>query len=440
MVVEVDSDEPGVRERVCEYPQGPFITAICVNVGFLIVCSAFAFKNRTLPNNFNESKFAAFFVYSTCVMWLAFVPAYFLTRNGYKILFLCIMLIGNAVVCICGLYVPKVYAVYFVENDHLHIIGIKKLFRSASQRLTSRPSQFLNEDGDFNDSLEQGTNTTQKSGERERKIGVVSTHKPSTVSSLKVGGKSNKIAPAVAKKVVINDKNNKDSSDNKTANTEGIDNNKTNSETDSEKTTVKEKVNPESGKGKKKVVNPEGEPQSKVTPPAKASISGGSKVTESSLQKDVKTTKDAKQEDVSARPATSQGEKNKVQSPRAVTGQGRPICDQKVQPSGLAKLPGQAKPPGQAKTLGQSKSQRQSNPLVKGASSANLSKKEKPEPDVVSKVKGETVRGRSVTSPVDNTAGGGQGQKSKKVSTTAVDRRMSVQAGRSPRPSTTVRK
>lgn len=46
---------------------------------FLLIgfCTLYALKTRNVPENFNEAKFIGFAMYTTCVIWIAFVPIYF---------------------------------------------------------------------------------------------------------------------------------------------------------------------------------------------------------------------------------------------------------------------------------------------------------------------------------------------------------------------------
>jgi len=46
---------------------------------FLLIalCTLYAIKTRNVPENFNEAKFIGFAMYTTCVIWIAFVPIYF---------------------------------------------------------------------------------------------------------------------------------------------------------------------------------------------------------------------------------------------------------------------------------------------------------------------------------------------------------------------------
>lgn len=47
---------------------------IFVLIGF---CTLYAWKTRSVPENFNEAKFIGFGIYTTCVIWVAFLPIYF---------------------------------------------------------------------------------------------------------------------------------------------------------------------------------------------------------------------------------------------------------------------------------------------------------------------------------------------------------------------------
>lgn len=49
------------------------------------MCTLYAFKTRKIPANFNEAKYIGFTMYSTCIVWLAFVPIYFSTYNDYTV-------------------------------------------------------------------------------------------------------------------------------------------------------------------------------------------------------------------------------------------------------------------------------------------------------------------------------------------------------------------
>ena len=45
----------------------------------VIICTVYAVLTRKIPEAFNESKFIGFSMYTTCIIWLAFIPIYFTT-------------------------------------------------------------------------------------------------------------------------------------------------------------------------------------------------------------------------------------------------------------------------------------------------------------------------------------------------------------------------
>ena len=51
----------------------------------VIVCTIYAVLTRKIPEAFNESKFIGFSMYTTCVIWLAFVPIYISTSGHMRI-------------------------------------------------------------------------------------------------------------------------------------------------------------------------------------------------------------------------------------------------------------------------------------------------------------------------------------------------------------------
>jgi hypothetical protein len=54
---------------------------------FLLIalCTLYAIKTRNVPANFNEAKFIGFAMYTTCVIWIAFVPIYFGSDSKVRI-------------------------------------------------------------------------------------------------------------------------------------------------------------------------------------------------------------------------------------------------------------------------------------------------------------------------------------------------------------------
>ncbi|XP_023932767.1 metabotropic glutamate receptor 5 [Lingula anatina] len=107
-------------ELYCNIPIEGLIAFLTYNLCLIVVCSVHAFKTRKLPDNFNESRFISMTVYTTLVIWLAFIPTYFTTGKAYyKVILLACALIINDTVALSFLFLPKVYAVLYVDQDTL---------------------------------------------------------------------------------------------------------------------------------------------------------------------------------------------------------------------------------------------------------------------------------------------------------------------------------
>ena len=109
---------PNVVQRICIFPAVPFVLALVYNALLVMTCAFYAFKTRKLPDNYNESKFIAFCVYSTLFLWLAFVPVYFVIPAGYyRVAVLMIAISSNATVILICMYLPKLFAIYFGSSE-----------------------------------------------------------------------------------------------------------------------------------------------------------------------------------------------------------------------------------------------------------------------------------------------------------------------------------
>lgn len=69
----------------CKIQDMSFLFSQLYNMLLITICTIYAVKTRKIPENFNESKFIGFTMYTTCIIWLAFVPIYFGTGNSYEV-------------------------------------------------------------------------------------------------------------------------------------------------------------------------------------------------------------------------------------------------------------------------------------------------------------------------------------------------------------------
>lgn len=104
--------EPHV-ELVCVLPLECLFVSLGYNLLLICLCCFYAFRSRRLPDNFNESRYICLCVYTTLVIWLAFLPTYFTaTRALYRTLLLSCGLLVNATALLTCLFTPKLYAIY----------------------------------------------------------------------------------------------------------------------------------------------------------------------------------------------------------------------------------------------------------------------------------------------------------------------------------------
>ncbi|XP_054163872.1 metabotropic glutamate receptor 8-like [Oppia nitens] len=132
-------DPPSIKEVIYNQTFKPFAVLQCgissasmgvslvYNKLLIIMCTTYAFKTRKIPENFNEAKYIGFTMYSTCIVWLAFIPIYFGTNNDFKIQIasLCMCLSISATVALGCLFVPKLYICLFQSYKNVrHVPGI----------------------------------------------------------------------------------------------------------------------------------------------------------------------------------------------------------------------------------------------------------------------------------------------------------------------------
>ncbi|KAK6165319.1 hypothetical protein SNE40_022267 [Patella caerulea] len=98
-------------ELSCDLTLPGVASFLSYNIVLVVICSVLAFKTRKLPDNFNESRFISTCVYTTLIIWLAFVSTYFTAGREYlKTVSLSFALILNGTVVLLFLFAPKIYA------------------------------------------------------------------------------------------------------------------------------------------------------------------------------------------------------------------------------------------------------------------------------------------------------------------------------------------
>ncbi|MGH0148481.1 UNVERIFIED_CONTAM: hypothetical protein FKN15_013516 [Acipenser sinensis] len=102
---------PSIREvfLICNTSNLGMVAPIGYNGLLIMSCTYYAFKTRNVPANFNEAKYIAFTMYTTCIIWLAFVPIYF--GSNYKIISTCFSVSLSVTVALGCMFTPKIYII-----------------------------------------------------------------------------------------------------------------------------------------------------------------------------------------------------------------------------------------------------------------------------------------------------------------------------------------
>ncbi|TDG99197.1 hypothetical protein EPR50_G00207460 [Perca flavescens] len=102
---------PSIKEvfLICNTSNVGVVAPLGYNGLLIMSCTYYAFKTRNVPANFNEAKYIAFTMYTTCIIWLAFVPIYF--GSNYKIITTSFSVSLSVTVALGCMFTPKMYII-----------------------------------------------------------------------------------------------------------------------------------------------------------------------------------------------------------------------------------------------------------------------------------------------------------------------------------------
>uniref|UniRef100_H3DPR0 Metabotropic glutamate receptor 5 n=1 Tax=Tetraodon nigroviridis TaxID=99883 RepID=H3DPR0_TETNG len=127
---------PSIREvfLICNTSNMGVVAPLGYNGLLIMSCTYYAFKTRNVPANFNEAKYIAFTMYTTCIIWLAFVPIYF--GSNYKIITTSFSVSLSVTVALGCMFTPKMYIILakpernvraFTTSDAVRMFGDGKI-------------------------------------------------------------------------------------------------------------------------------------------------------------------------------------------------------------------------------------------------------------------------------------------------------------------------
>uniref|UniRef100_A0A3P8VND4 Glutamate metabotropic receptor 8 n=1 Tax=Cynoglossus semilaevis TaxID=244447 RepID=A0A3P8VND4_CYNSE len=108
----------------CDISDLSLICSLGYSILLMVTCTVYAIKTRGVPEKFNEAKPIGFTMYTTCIIWLAFIPIFFGTSQSAERMYiqtttLTISLSLSASVSLGMLYMPKVYIILFRPDQNV---------------------------------------------------------------------------------------------------------------------------------------------------------------------------------------------------------------------------------------------------------------------------------------------------------------------------------
>lgn len=104
---------------ICNIEDYDLVFALTYNVLIIILCTFYAFRTRKTPANFNEARYIGFAMYTTCIIWVAFLPVQIGVNKDYATITLAINTTLNATTLLLCIFGPKVYILVFRPTRNL---------------------------------------------------------------------------------------------------------------------------------------------------------------------------------------------------------------------------------------------------------------------------------------------------------------------------------
>uniref|UniRef100_A0A8C3TD48 Metabotropic glutamate receptor 3 n=1 Tax=Chelydra serpentina TaxID=8475 RepID=A0A8C3TD48_CHESE len=118
---ETEPDKRYIVTLKCNNRDSSMLISLTYNVLLIILCTVYAFKTRKCPENFNEAKFIGFTMYTTCIIWLAFLPIFYVTSTDYRVqtTTMCVSVSLSGTVVLGCLFTPKLHIILFQPQKNV---------------------------------------------------------------------------------------------------------------------------------------------------------------------------------------------------------------------------------------------------------------------------------------------------------------------------------
>ncbi|XP_008319059.1 metabotropic glutamate receptor 4 isoform X1 [Cynoglossus semilaevis] len=139
----------------CDISDLSLICLLGYSMLLMVTCTVYAIKTRGVPETFNEAKPIGFTMYTTCIIWLAFIPIFFGTSQSTEKMYIQTMTFTisvslSASVSLGLLYMPKVYKVLLhpEQNVPKRTRSLKAVVTAATMSNKLNPKAELRPNGE----------------------------------------------------------------------------------------------------------------------------------------------------------------------------------------------------------------------------------------------------------------------------------------------------
>lgn len=105
---------------VCKESSTTILSPLAFIFLLIFMCTCYAFKTRNVPENFNETKFVGFAIYTTCVIWIAFFPIYY--GSEMQIITKCLCISLSSIMTLIFMFFPKIYIILLHPEKNIRAL------------------------------------------------------------------------------------------------------------------------------------------------------------------------------------------------------------------------------------------------------------------------------------------------------------------------------
>uniref|UniRef100_A0A8C7EYD4 Glutamate metabotropic receptor 4 n=1 Tax=Oncorhynchus kisutch TaxID=8019 RepID=A0A8C7EYD4_ONCKI len=149
----------------CDISDLSLICLLGYSMLLMVTCTVYAIKTRGVPETFNEAKPIGFTMYTTCIVWLAFIPIFFGTSQSTEKMYiqtttLTISVSLSASVSLGMLYLPKVYVIlrHPEQNVPKRTRSLKAMVTATTMSNKFNPKASLRPNGEAKTELPSHSN------------------------------------------------------------------------------------------------------------------------------------------------------------------------------------------------------------------------------------------------------------------------------------------